>query len=114
MTGPAPARRPLPTREQVVALRDFIHDRTYAAAAATLLRPGEPPHAPDSCLARVGEVSQALHQATDHLSSRLDTELAADQPGPVAKALRDALTSIAEVWRDDPEFSAIYESGAHP
>ncbi|MFF9286592.1 hypothetical protein [Streptomyces griseosporeus] len=104
MTDSASAQRPLPTWDQVSALRDFIDGRTYAAAAPTIRLNGEPPHAPGSALARVAEVNQALYQVTSHLCSQLYAELKAGSPGPLADASWDAIVSIAEVWRADPEF----------
>jgi hypothetical protein len=103
MTDMASAQRSLPTWDQVVALRDFIHGRTYAAVAPTIRLSGEPPQAPASDLARVSEVSQALYQVTSHLCSQLYAELATDSPGPVAEASWQALVSITEAWRGDPE-----------
>ena len=99
----ASAQRSLPTWDQVAALRDFIHGRTYAAAAPTIRLNGEPPHAPGSDLARVAEVNQALYQVTSHLCSKLYAELEAGSPGPLAAASWEAIVSIAEVWREDPE-----------
>ncbi|WP_085214341.1 hypothetical protein [Streptomyces sp. Amel2xC10] len=103
MTDSASGQGSLPMWDQVAALRDFIHGRTYAAAVPTIRLNGEPPHAPDSALARVAEVNQALYQVTSHLCSRLYAELETGRPGPLAKASWQALVSIAEVWREDPE-----------
>ncbi|MEU9853503.1 hypothetical protein [Streptomyces sp. NPDC047974] len=106
MTEPASAQRSLPTWDQVVALRDFIHGRTYAAAVPTIRLNGEPPHAPGSALARVAEVNGALYDVTSHLCSRLYDELEKGRPGPVADASWDALLTITATWRDDPELPA--------
>ncbi|MEY9988539.1 hypothetical protein ABIE67_000571 [Streptomyces sp. V4I8] len=103
MTDSASVHRSLPTWNQVAALRDFIHGRTYAAAAPTIRLNGEPPHAPDSDLARVAEVNEGLYQVTSHLCSCLYAELETGRPGPLAAASLEALISIAEVWREDPE-----------
>ncbi|MGW0842676.1 hypothetical protein ACWD26_21425 [Streptomyces sp. NPDC002787] len=103
MTESAPARRPLPTRDQVIALRDFVHGRIYAAVALTIRVDGEPPHAPGSDLARVSEAGQALHRVTSHLCGRLLDELATGRAGPVAEASWESLVSIIEAWREDPD-----------
>jgi hypothetical protein len=71
VTESASGQGSLPTRERVIELRDFIHGRTYAAVALTIRVDGEPPHAPESDLARVAEASQALYQVTSHLCSTL-------------------------------------------
>ncbi|RKE05032.1 hypothetical protein BX266_7278 [Streptomyces sp. TLI_171] len=93
----------LPTWDQVVTLRDFIHGRTYAAAVPTIRLNGEPPHAPGSALARVAEVNGALYEVTSHLCRHLYAELATGRPGPVAEESWAALASIAAAWREDPE-----------
>ncbi|MFD7609189.1 hypothetical protein ACFWAN_54395 [Streptomyces mirabilis] len=103
MTESASVQGSLPTWDQVVALRDFIHGRTYAAAAPTIRLNGEPPHAPGSDLARVAEVNQSLYQVTSHLCSRLYAELGTGHPGPAAEASWEALISISAAWREDPE-----------
>ncbi|MGW3404373.1 hypothetical protein [Streptomyces zhihengii] len=103
MTEFASAQRSLPTWDQVVALRDFIHGRTYAAMAPTIRLHGEPPHAPGSGLARVTEVNGALYEVTSHLCQRLYDELENGVPGPVADAFWDALLTIMAAWREDPE-----------
>lgn len=103
MTESAPVQRFLPTWDQVVALRDFIHGRTYAAAAPTIRLNGEPPHVPGSALARVAEVNGALYDVTSHLCGRLYAELSTGHPGPIAEASWEALLSIAVAWREDPE-----------
>lgn len=103
MTDSPPAQRPLPTWDEVVALRDFIHGRTYAAAAPTIRLKGEPPHAPGSALARVAEVNEALYEVTSHLCSRLHAELATGRPGSGAEASWEALITITASWREDPE-----------
>jgi hypothetical protein len=103
MTDSVAVQRSLPTWDQVVTLRDFIHGRAYAAAAPTIRLNGEPPHAPGSDLARVAEVNQALYQVTSHLCSRLYAELEAGGRGSVAEASWEALLSISEAWREDPE-----------
>lgn len=95
--------RSLPTRDQVIALRDFIHGRTYAAAAPTIRLNGEPPHAPGSALARVAEVNGALYEVTSHLCRRLYDELESGHPGPIAHASWDSLLTIIAAWREDPE-----------
>ncbi|MFC8717889.1 hypothetical protein [Kitasatospora sp. NPDC057198] len=93
----------LPRWDQVVALRDFIHGRTYAAAAATIRLNGEPPHAPGSAWVRVAEVNGALYEVTSHLCRRLHAELATGRSGSVAEESWAALASIAAAWREDPE-----------
>ncbi|MFD9468443.1 hypothetical protein OG590_39595 (plasmid) [Streptomyces goshikiensis] len=93
----------LPTWDQVVVLRDFIHARTYAAAVPTIRLNGEPPHGPGSPLARVAEVNGALYEVTSHLCSRLYAELATGRPGSIADVSWAALASIAAAWREDPE-----------
>jgi hypothetical protein len=103
MTESASPQQPLPTWDQVVVLRDFIHARTYAAAVPTIRLNGEPPHAPGSSLARVAEVNGALYEVTSHLCRRLYGELATGHPGPIADASWAALASIAAAWREDPE-----------
>ncbi|MEV6250683.1 hypothetical protein AB0M38_31605 [Streptomyces sp. NPDC051742] len=103
MTASAPVQRSLPTWDQVVALRDFIHGRTYAAAVPTIRLNAEPPHAPGSALARVAEVNGALYEVTSHLCGRLYGELATGRPGPIAEASWEALISITTAWREDPE-----------
>ncbi|GAA3043773.1 hypothetical protein GCM10017562_75390 [Streptomyces roseofulvus] len=106
MTESAPFQRFLPTWEQVAALRDFIHGRTYAAAATTIRLNGEPPPAPGSALARVSEVNGALYEVTSQLCRRLYGELENAAPGPVVDASWDALLTITAAWRDDPELPA--------
>ncbi|MFH9412172.1 MULTISPECIES: hypothetical protein [Streptomyces] len=103
MTEWSSSQQPLPTWDQVVVLRDFIHARTYAAAVPTIRLNGEPPHAPGSTLARVAEVNGALYEVTSHLCRRLYGELATGHPGPIAGASWAALASIAAAWREDPE-----------
>lgn len=103
MTESTPPQHSLPTWDQVVVLRDFIHGRTYAAAAPTIRLNGEPPHAPGSALARVAEVNGALYEVTSHLCRRLYAELATGHRGPIADVSWAALASIAEAWREDPE-----------
>ncbi|MCX4546645.1 hypothetical protein [Streptomyces sp. NBC_01565] len=93
----------LPTWDQVVVLRDFIHARTYAAAVPTIRLKGEPPHTPGSALARVAEVNGALYEVTSHLCRCLYGELTTGRPGPIADASWAALASIAAAWREDPE-----------
>ncbi|MFD7528611.1 hypothetical protein ACFV8E_13615 [Streptomyces sp. NPDC059849] len=106
MTDSAPAQRPLPTWDQVVALRDFIHARAYDAAAPTIRLDGEPPHAPGSALARVAEVNGALYEVTSHLCSRLYAELVTGRPGSGAEVSWEAFITIAASWREDPELPA--------
>ncbi|MEV8448352.1 hypothetical protein [Streptomyces parvus] len=103
MTESTSPHQPLPTRDQVVVLRDFIHARTYAAAVPTIRLNGEPAHAPGSSLARVAEVNGALYEVTSHLCRSLYAELTTGRPGPVADASWAALVSIAATWREDPE-----------
>ncbi|WP_053846125.1 hypothetical protein [Streptomyces sp. NRRL B-24085] len=103
MTESGSVQHPLPTRDQVAALRDFIDGRTYAAAAVTIRLKGEPPHAPGSALARVAEVNGALYDVTCRLYRRLYEQLDSGHPGPVAQASWDALLTIAAAWREDPE-----------
>ena len=112
MTESASAQRSFPTWDQVVALRDLIHGRTYAAAAPTIRLNGEPPHTPGSDLARVAEVNGALYQVTSHLCSRLYAELVTSSPGPGAEASWEALVSIAEAWREDPGAAGLDERAA--
>lgn len=47
MTDSAPAQRPLPTWDEVIALRDFIHGRAYAAAVPTIRLNGDRLTPPD-------------------------------------------------------------------
>ncbi|WP_327129746.1 hypothetical protein [Streptomyces sp. NBC_01727] len=103
MTDSGSGQHSLPTWEQVAGLRDFIHARTYAAAAPTIRINGELPHAPGSALARVAEVNQALYQVTSHLCSELYAQLKTGSPGLTAGVSWKALVSIAAVWREDPE-----------
>jgi hypothetical protein len=103
MTESAPVQSSLPTWDHVVALRDFIHGRTYAAAVPTIRLNGERPHAPGSALARVAEVNGALYDVTSHLCSRLYAEQENGAPGPITDASWGALLTIAAAWRDDPE-----------
>jgi hypothetical protein len=103
MTESASVQRSLPTWDQVVALRDFIIGRTYAAAAPTIRLNGEPPHAPGSGLTRVAEVNGALYEVTSHLCRRMHDELENGAPGPTADANWEALLTITAAWREDPE-----------
>ncbi|MFE1907669.1 hypothetical protein ACFW96_28940 [Streptomyces gardneri] len=106
MTESASVRRPLPTWDQVAALRDFINGRTYAAAAPTIRLSGEPPHTPGSALARVAEVNGALYEITSFLCRRLYDELEAGRPGSIAGTLWDALLTVTAAWHEDPELPA--------
>ncbi|MEU0597492.1 hypothetical protein ABZ484_04430 [Streptomyces sp. NPDC006393] len=103
MTESASVQHSLPTWDQVAALRDFIDGRTYAAAVPTIRLNGEPPHVPNSALARVAQVNGALYEVTSHLCRRLYDELESGHPGPIAQASWDALLTITAAWRDDPE-----------
>ncbi|MFD9793784.1 hypothetical protein ACFWXK_22885 [Streptomyces sp. NPDC059070] len=51
----------------------------------------------------MAEANQALYDVTARLCGRLRTELEAGRTGPGAEASWEALVSIAQVWREDPE-----------
>ncbi|MFG2712018.1 hypothetical protein ACGFX2_15895 [Streptomyces goshikiensis] len=97
------AQLPLPTRDQLCALRDFIHGRTYHAGSVAIRFREEPAPAAGSAMAEVPRVSQAVYDVTDHLVTRLFDELDAELPGPSTEATWNAILVIAAVWRDSPD-----------
>jgi hypothetical protein len=101
VTQPA-AKVPLPTRQQLGALRDFLHGRTYSAASTAIQLAGEPPHADDSPMADVRKTSQALYEVVNVLSRRLLDDLCRGLTGSQAEEAWIALLVIARVWRDSP------------
>ncbi|MFG2909786.1 hypothetical protein ACGF13_32605 [Kitasatospora sp. NPDC048286] len=93
-------RPTLPTREQLRALRDFVHGRSYSAGSVAIRLPGEPPHPSDSGMADVSRASGALYDVTNLLCKRLLAELDRGQPGAAAEAAWEALLAIVGAWRD--------------
>lgn len=96
----------LPTRDQLCALRDFVHGRSYSAGSVAIRLPGEPPHAADSGVADVARASGALYDVTNVLCKRLFAEIDSGQPGVAAELAWEALLAIADAWRDAPNVPA--------
>ncbi|WP_157536063.1 hypothetical protein [Kitasatospora mediocidica] len=96
----------LPTRDQLCALRDFVHGRSYSAGSVAIRLPGQPPHAADSGVADAARASGALYDVTNVLCKRLLAELDAGQPGAAAELAWEALLAIAGAWRDAPNVPA--------
>lgn len=93
----------LPTIDQLCALRDFIHGRTYHASSIAIRFRGEPDHPAGSAIAEVPRVSQAVYDVVRRLSMQLYAELEAGQPGPSADAAWAVILTIAAVWRNSPD-----------
>ncbi|MEV6104460.1 hypothetical protein AB0M28_07030 [Streptomyces sp. NPDC051940] len=93
-----------PTRDQVIALRDFVDGHLYQVSAMTLSLNGEPPHPPGSDMARVIEVVQALYGVVRQLSQQVLEE--PDKTSSAAQTSWSALVTAVAVWRDDPTFPA--------
>ncbi|MFC9330852.1 hypothetical protein [Kitasatospora sp. NPDC057015] len=100
------AQPSLPTGDQLRALRDFVHGRSYSAGSVAVRLPGEAPLAADSAVADAARVAGALYDVTDVLCERLFAELDAGQPGTGAEVAWEALLAITGVWRDAPEVPA--------
>ncbi|MES9558752.1 MULTISPECIES: hypothetical protein [unclassified Streptomyces] len=96
------AQPSLPTGDQLCALRDFVHGRSYSAGSVAIRLPGEAPHAADSGVADAARASGALYDVTNVLCKRLFAELDAGQPGAAAEVAWEALLAIASAWRDAP------------
>ncbi|MFJ4714118.1 hypothetical protein [Streptomyces sp. NPDC088785] len=95
-------RTALPTREQLRALRDFVHGRSHSAGSVAIRLPGEPFHPADSGVADAARAAGAVYDVTNVLCRRLLTELDTGQPGAAAEVLWDALIATAGAWRDAP------------
>ncbi|MFF2748383.1 hypothetical protein ACFVVA_22945 [Kitasatospora sp. NPDC058048] len=96
----------LPTRDQLGALRDFVHGRSCSAGSVAIRLPGEPPHASDSGVADAARASGALYDVTNLLCKRLFAELDTGRPGAAAEVAWEALLAIAGAWRNAPNVPA--------
>ncbi|MFD5082542.1 hypothetical protein ACFWOG_07860 [Kitasatospora sp. NPDC058406] len=101
-----PVQPSLPTRDQLSALRGFVHGRSYSAGSVAIRLPDELPQASDSGVADAARASGALYDVTNVLCKRLFAELDTGQPGAAAEVAWEALLAIAGAWRDAPNVPA--------
>jgi hypothetical protein len=106
-------QRSLPTREQLQALRNFVHGRSFSAGSVAIRLPGDPPHAEDSGVADAARAAGALYGVTDVLCKRLFAELDAGQPGLAAEVAWEALLAIASAWSGSPDMPAELREVLH-
>ncbi|WP_157597188.1 hypothetical protein [Streptacidiphilus rugosus] len=102
MPGPA-APSPLPTRQQLAELRNFVLERARTTAAIALQLNGEPPHPDPTALADARHAGRALYMVVNMLSRRVLDAVHSGQPSEAARDAWGSLLVVADEWRDSPE-----------
>lgn len=97
---------PLPSRQQLASLRDFVHGRTYSAASVAIRIDGAPPHAEGSPLDDVSKVANALYEVVNALGRPVLDAVSSGRPNDEACDSWVALLLIAQHWRDSPDLPA--------